>query len=150
MNKIAAILLCAALAGCQTEAPTASGSPEITVSGRPEQVKPAVVNAALNRGMKMKGDTAYQATFERPWGGTVGSHLVGTMLSSDMSPAVERMTFSFADTGSGTRVVLDRYMVRAGAYGKEQITLANGAAPGLEPVQATLDQIAAALPPARR
>lgn len=144
-SALAALLL----AGCQTDAATPSGSPEITVSGRPDQVKPAVVNAALNRGMKMRGDTAYTATFERPWGGTAGSHLVGTMLSSDLSPAIERMTFSFAEAGSGTRVVLDRYMVRAGRYGKEQITLANGAAPGLEPVQATLDQIAASLPSRR-
>lgn len=151
MRLALATIAALALVGCQTNAnPTASGSPEITIAGRPEQVKPAIVNAALNRGMKLKGDTAYQATFERPWGNTVGAAVVGALISSDASPAVERMTFSFTEVPAGTRVVLDRYMVKTGSFGREQVSLANGPAPGLEPVQTTLDQISSSLQVARR
>jgi hypothetical protein len=60
------------------------------------------------------------------------------------------MTFSFAQVPAGTRVVLDRYMVRTGSFGREEVSLANGPAPGLEPVQTTLDQMAGSLQIARR
>lgn len=151
MRMMLAAIAALTLTGCQTNgSPTASGSPEITVSGRPEQVKPAIVNAAMNRGMKLKGDTLYQATFERPWGSTVGSIVVGALISTDAGAVVERMTFSFAQVPAGTRVVLDRYMVRTGSFGREEVSLANGPAPGLEPVQTTLDQMAGSLQIARR
>lgn len=146
-----AIVGALALAGCQTDAPTASGSPEITVTGaRPEQVKPLLLNSALNRGMKLRSDTTYQLTFERPWGGAVQSALVGALISTNAGNVTERLSFSIAEANGGTRVVLDRYMVKVGSFGREDVTLANGPAPGLEPVQATLDQMAPSMQPNHR
>lgn len=144
---ITVFLVAMTLAGCQTDSspPTASGSPEITVTGaKPEQVKPRLVNAAMNRGLKLKNDTAYQITFERPWGGAAGSAIVGALISTDAGPVVERLTFSIADTGDGTRVVLDRYMVKSGRFGREDVSPANNGL-GLDPLQTVLDGIAPSL-----
>lgn len=151
MRRAAILALAAILANCQTDAPTASGSPEITVPGaRPEQIKPLLLNSALNMGMKLRNDTPYQLTFERPWGGAVQSAVVGALLSTNAAGATERLSFSITETGGGTRIVLDRYMVKVGSFGREDATLANGPAPGLEPVQATLDRMAHSLQPDRR
>jgi hypothetical protein len=102
---------------------------------------------ALNRGLKMRGDTAYQVTFERPWGNQVGAAIVGALISTDASSVVERLTFSIAEAGNGTRIVLDRYMVKVGKFGREDVSLANGPAPGLDRLQATLDEMAPSLTP---
>jgi len=137
------------LTGCQTDAPaTASGSPEVTISGvTPEQVKPQIVSGALNRGLKLKSDSAYQLTFERPWGGQVGAALVGTLVSTDGSAAVERLTFSIADVGGSTRIVAERYMVKIGSFGREVVNPANNGL-GLEPLQSVLESVTASVRPA--
>jgi hypothetical protein len=135
------------LAGCQTDQrPTASGSPEITIAGaKSDQVKPLIVNAGMNRGMKLKNDTPYQITFEQPWGGSVAS---AALADAMVGASLERLTFSVAESGTGTRVVLDRYMVRA-RYGREEVSPANNGL-GTESLQAILDSMAPSLQPARR
>ncbi len=145
MRRVAMVAVCLALAGCQTETASPSGSPEVTLRGvKPAQVKPQIVNAALNSGLKLRGDSDYQLTFERPWGGVVGSVAVGALLSTNAAPAVERLAFSIADTGTGTRVVLDRYMVKVGSFGREDVNPANNGL-GLEPLQTTLDKVTAGI-----
>jgi hypothetical protein len=137
-----------ALAGCQTEgAGTASGSPEITIPGaRPDQVKPRIVGAMMNSGARLKSDSDYLMVFERKWGNAVASATVGILLNSDGSDTMEQLHFSIADTGSGTRVVLDRYMTKVGAFGRESksTTPANNAI-GLDSLQGTLDAMAPTL-----
>jgi hypothetical protein len=56
----------------------------------------------------------------------------------------ERLVFSMSDGGSGTRVVLDRYMVRTSRGGKEYVTPANYA-PDAEKLQDILDSVAPSL-----
>src|SRR5437764_9169032 len=92
---------------------TASGSPEIIVSGaRPETVKPKIINAVLDLGMTLKNDTPIEVTAERPWKMTPESGVVTLLPDLDGSAVVERRTFSMTDSSGGTRVMLDRYMVR--------------------------------------
>ncbi len=140
MRWVFAVALAVGLSACQTDTPTASGSPEVTLRGlKPQQVKPQVVTAALNNGLRLTGDTEYQLTFERPWGGLVGQAIVGPLISAN-SKVSERLTFAMADVGGGTRVVADRYMVKVGAFGREEANPAN-MAPGLEPLQTTLEKV---------
>ena len=143
---IAALLMALALVGCQTDtSTTASGSPEITVRGtRPEAVKPKIINAALDLGMTLKHDTPIEVTVERPWDVNSRSAIVGPLANLDGSSLIERLTFSIADSGGGTRVVLDRYMVRVSKQGKEYISLANNS-PGTEKLQDILDSVAPSL-----
>ncbi len=147
--RIAAIAALAALslAGCQTDTrPSASGSPEVTITGaRPEQVKPLIVNAGLNRGFKLKNDTPYQITFEQPWGGSLVSQAVGDAM---IGASLERLTFSVAEISGSTRVVLDRYMVRQ-RYGREEVSPANTYL-GTESLQGILDSMTPSLQPVRR
>jgi hypothetical protein len=145
MRILGMLLLSASLAGCQTAGqPTASGSPETTIAGaRPEQVKPLLVNAAMNRGLKLKTDTAYSITFERPWGGSLASQALADAM---VGVTVERLTFSVAETpDGGTRVVVDRYSVKQ-RYGREEASPANNGL-GAENLQAMLDQMAPSLSP---
>jgi hypothetical protein len=147
MSKIAAIIgFSLLLTGCQTDGPpTASGSPEITIAGaRPEQVKPRIVSAMMNSGVRLKSDSAYLLVFERKWGNAIASSIIGVVRNSDGSDTMENLNFSIADVGTGTRVVLDRYMVKIGGFGRESTTQANNAI-GLDSLQATLDQMAPAL-----
>lgn len=131
------------LAGCQTATPTASGSPEVTIRGvPPDRAKPQIVNAILNQGLRIRNDTAYQIITERKWGGHAGAALAGALITNDASDVIERLSFSIAEANGGTRVVLDRYMVRYPGTGRESVTPANGTV-YLDNLQATLDAIAA-------
>jgi hypothetical protein len=107
---------------------------------KPDQVKPQLVNAVINDGGRLKSDSPYLVVFERPWGNAVGAVVVGALLSADASGAVERLSFSIADTGDGTRVVADRYMVKVGSFGREDVNPANNGL-GLEPLQSVLDRV---------
>ncbi len=133
----------ACLAACQTTtANTPSGRPEITLQGvKPERVKPQIVNAMINQGARLKSDSAYQLTFERPW----GQHgaVIGALLSADGSGAIERLTFSITDSGGGSRVVLDRSMVLIRGFGREDATPAGPNPPGMEPSQEVLEKAVA-------
>lgn len=142
MRFVAIALCCLMLGACQTDtAATASGRPEVTIKRlKPEQVKPQLVNAMLNDGGRLKGDSPYLVTFERPWGNAAGAALVGALLSADASSAVERLSFSIADAGDGTRIVVDRYMVKVGSFGREDVNPANNGL-GLEPLQSVLDRV---------
>ena len=146
MRVLLALSIAISLAGCQTNTPTtASGSPEITVTGaRPDQVKPQLVNAILNRGLRLRTDSPFQIVAERKWGGAGGAAVLGALLSSDASDVIERISFSIADTGAGTRIVADRYMVKYAGTGRETANPANNA-PGLDSLQGTLDAMAPAL-----
>lgn len=145
--RILLVLCCSALlVGCQTEgAGKASGSPEITVSGsKPEQVKARIVGAMMNSGARLKSDSAYLLVFERKWGNLLAASTIGVLRNSDGSDTMEQLHFSIADTGAGTRVVVDRYMTKVGAFGRESTTPANNAL-GLDSLQGMLDQMAPAL-----
>ena len=141
MRIFAAIFCGLLLTGCQTETATPSGRPEFTIAKlKPEQVKPQLVNAMLNDGGRLKSDTPYLVVFERPWGNVVGAAVVGALISTDASSAVERLSFSITNSGDGTRIVADRYMVRVGTFGREDVTPANNGL-GLEPLQSVLDRV---------
>jgi hypothetical protein len=143
---ITAMLFGLVLNGCQTDTmTTASGSPEVTVRGtRPETVKPKIINAAQDLGMTLKHETPIEVTLERPWQVNAGPNVVASLASLDGSSQLERFTFSVADSGGGTRIVLDRYMVRVSRQGKEYVSLANDA-PGAEKLQGILDSVAPSL-----
>jgi hypothetical protein len=142
MRFIAIAVCCLLLAGCQTESATPSGRPEVTIRNlKPDQVKPQLVNALLNDRARLKSDTPYLVVVERPWGNIVGAAVVGALVSADASSAIERLSFSIADTGNGTRIVADRYMVKVGTFGREDVNPANNAL-GLEPLQSVLDRVA--------
>ncbi|PSO30527.1 hypothetical protein [Bradyrhizobium sp. MOS002] len=143
MRFLTLLIVCTFLAGCQTDSSTPSGRPEVTIRNlKPDQVKSQLINAMINDGGRLKSDSPYLVTFERPWGNAVGAALVGTLISTDASSAVERLSFSIADTGAGTRIVADRYLVKVGSFGREDASPANNGL-GLEPLQQVLDRLAA-------
>lgn len=146
VQPIAVLFLLFGLPGCQTDTPTAaSGSPEIMVKGvRAEAVKPMIIAAALNQGMTLKSHTPIEVTVERPWEITAAKGITAPLVDLDGTSRTERLTFSMADSGSGTRIVLDRYMVRTSRPGKEYVSPANDA-PGLEKLQTILDAVAPSL-----
>ena len=94
--------------------------------------------------MTPKNDTPIEVTAERPWKMTPESGVVTLLPDLDGSAVVERRTFSMTDSSGGTRVMLDRYMVRTSRLGKEYVKPANNA-PGLEKLQAMLDSVAPSL-----
>ena len=102
-------------------------------------MKPQLVNAMLNDGGRLKSDTPYLVVFERPWGNVVGAVVVGGLISTDASSAVEKDVL-ITDSADGTRIVADRYMVRVGTFGREDVTPANNGL-GLEPLQSVLDRV---------
>ena len=126
MRKFALVIACAVLTGCQTESATPSGRHEVTIqSMNPDQAKPKLVNAMLNDGRRLKSETPYQVVFEKPWGNVVGAAVVGALVSTDASSAVERLSLYIAEVDGGTRIVADRYMVKVGAFGREDVNPAN-------------------------
>ncbi|WP_298876821.1 hypothetical protein [uncultured Bradyrhizobium sp.] len=142
MRILALLIFCACLAGCQTDSATPSGRPEVTIRNmKPEQVKPQLINAMINEGGRLRNDSTYLVTFERPWGNAAGAALVGALVSTYGASAVERLSFSIADAGNGTRIVVDRYMVTVGYFGREDASPANNGL-GLEPLQQVLDRVA--------
>jgi hypothetical protein len=146
LRPIAMLCLAFALPGCQTDtSTTASGSPEIIVNGaRPESVKPKIINAVLDLGMTLKNDTPIEVTVERPWKVTPEPGVITSFAELDGPAIVERLTFSLTDSSGGTRVTLDRYIVRTSRLGKEYVKPANNA-PGVEKLQAILDAVAPSL-----
>jgi hypothetical protein len=146
IQPVAVLFLLFALPGCQTDtSTTASGSPEIIVRGaRSESVKPKIIGAALDLGMTFKNDTAIEVTVERPWETSTRSDVMPPLANLEGTPTAERLVFSVSDSGIGTRVVLDRYMVRTSRVGKEYVTPANNA-PDAENLQNILDSIAPSL-----
>ena len=142
--RIIPVLALAALAaGCQTASNTPSGSPEVTISGvRPDQAKSRLVNHMTNAGMRLKTDTAYSMTFERPWPNKAAAAAIAILVTSDISEPVERVSVSISDAPGGTRIVADRYMVKYAGTGREQVNPANNA-PGLESLQNTLNSLSA-------
>jgi hypothetical protein len=133
------------LAGCQTDTPTASGSPEVTIRGvRPDQAKPQLVNAILNKGLRIKSDSPYQIVTERQMGGIGGAAVLGALLTSDASDVIERFSFSIAEAGGGTRIVLDRYMVKYPGTGRES-AIQNNKSIAADNLQATLDSLTAGI-----
>ncbi len=107
----------------------------------PDQAKPKLVNAMLNDGRRLKSETPYQVVFEKPWGNVVGAAVVGALVSTDASSAVERLSLYIAEVDGVTRIVADRYMVKVGAFGREDVNPANNGL-GLEPLQQVLDRAA--------
>ena len=135
-----AFVFCAALAlaGCRKgSAPTASGSPEITVSGvRADQVKGAIVHRMMNSGLRIKNNSAYSLVFEGRW----PNEIANVLLMTGYGDPVERVSFAIAETSGGTRVVADRKLVSNAGSGFERSTSANNA-PGTKDLQLVLDEI---------
>jgi hypothetical protein len=133
-------LFCAYLAGCQTDSSASSGHLEVTIQNMmPEQVKPQLVNAMINEGGRLRNDSTYLVTFERPRGDAASAALIGALVSTEGVSAIERLAFSIAEARNGTRIVVDRYMVTVGSFGREDIRPANSF--GLEPLQHVLDRV---------
>jgi hypothetical protein len=140
-QPVALLVLLFALQSCQTDtSTTASGSPEIIVRGaRPEAVKPRIIDAAFGLGLTLKNDTAIEVTMERPWETKARGDLLPPLANLE-GASVERLVFSMTDSGSGTRVVLDRYLVRTSRVGREFVTPANFV-PDAEKLQDILDSV---------
>jgi hypothetical protein len=101
---IFAALACLMLGACITSgAQTPSGSPEIVVRGaKPDRVKAALVNAALNRRLQMKSDSTNMVVFERETSNAAASILLSTRMSG---APVDRMSFTLVEIPEGTRIV---------------------------------------------
>jgi len=132
MKTAVAFLPLFLLGGCQMGSqPTASGSPEITVQQqKPDQVRLKLVNLLLSQGRRLniRGNSSYQVEFERKRAGDV----------------IERLSFSMAEIGTGTRIVVDRYIVRYSLSGRESTDPANNV-PSLDDLQTMLDNMLPAL-----
>ena len=104
IRVVLALAAALALGGCMTTAVnTPSGSPEATVRGaKPDKVRTAIMNAALNRGLRMKSDSANMLVFERPTTNVAADILLSTRAGG--SPA-DRMRFTLVEIPEGTRVV---------------------------------------------
>ncbi len=140
---VAALVLMPLLAGCATqEGPrTASGSPEVTITGaRAEQVKPAIVNAMLNSGLRIKSDTTYNIVFEKQDTNMASAIIFGT----GYGPPVHRVTFAVAEVPGATRIVADSATFSNAGTAFERRGPAFPEFPP-ERLQAMLDEIAVSL-----
>ncbi|MCB1499942.1 MAG: lipoprotein [Bauldia sp.] len=141
MRKLlVAILLVAAVAGCQTaQVTTASGRPEITVPGPPEKIKPLVLNAALNRKFTIKSDTPYTLVIEQP----STDFATNLLLGSQWNPTVNiRLTLTFVPVGGDTRIVAEQVAVTNPGTGAERLTPLTGQK-AIDGVQAWLNEFKA-------
>ena len=134
------------LVGGLTQTPqTASGSPEIVVRGaKPDRVKAALVNAALNRHLRMKSDSANMVVFERETTNIAASVLLSTRMSG---APVDRMSFTLVDVPEGTRVVAFGGFVSNAGTGFEQGNTGASAPAFNDELNSILAEISASAPP---
>jgi hypothetical protein len=132
--------------GCMTAgsgAPqTASGSPEVTMRGvAPDRAKAALMNAVLNRGLRVKSDTTYSLVVEQPTRNTAASILNTT--NSGVAP-VERVSFAITPIAGGTRIVADSsFVTKPGTAFEENTPNSAWKAYGPAELQALLSEAAA-------
>ncbi len=109
MRLIGMVFLALLCTGCQTDKmATASGSPEVTIANaRPDQIKPAIVSAMLNTGLRIKADSQYNIVFEK----REENLFVGVFFGTGYGPPVHRVSFAIAEVPGGTRVVADSAII---------------------------------------
>lgn len=109
---ILAALLLPALAACQSTAArtsTASGRPEVTISGKPlPAIKGALLSRMLDNGYRVTRDDASTLTVEKEASGVLAPLLLSTPAGG--SPNV-RIVYTFAEIGWATRVVADMAII---------------------------------------
>lgn len=129
------------MAACaNTEHRTPSGSPEVTILGvRPEQVKPALVNLALNKRLRIKSDSPYLLVVEKETQNIAASILLASRYDTSV---IERTSFSVAEVPGGTRVVADSTFITNSGSAFERPSIGRAALNTPE-LQAFLDELAA-------
>lgn len=128
--------------GCMTSgsAPTASGSPEVTMRAPPDRAKAALMNVVLNRGLRVKSDSAYSLIVEQETKSTAARVLTAT----DSSTPVERVSFNIAPVAGGTRIVADSsYVTKPGTAFEQQVPNSAWKVFGPAQLQSLLDEAAA-------
>lgn len=145
MRRAATILAAmTALCGCATAPPiqTASGSPEVTIPGASaEKIKPVIINAMLNRRLRIKSDTPYSIVVEKQTEDFTTQLLLGTAYG----PPIERVTFAIAEIAGGTRIVADASMVSNAGTAFERQTFGQHGSLNGPALQSLLDEIAASV-----
>jgi hypothetical protein len=140
MRIFGIVALCAALAGCQTDAQapmTASGKPEVTIKAPTTAIKARLLSLAMDRRFSVTKDTEYLLQIEKPTENIGAAILLGSKY--DSTPA-ERIVFTFAPVGDSVRVVAASMFVTNPGSGFEQITPVN-AGEGINQTQAGLQEI---------
>lgn len=146
MRIICAIVLAALCAGCVTVEPphTASGRPEVTIAGAsPDKVKPQLVNVMINDGYRITRDTPYEITFDKPVQNIAVAVLMGSKY--DAQPNI-RVSYSFAQLGSDTRVIGDIAIVTNPGSAFERRTPINAGVDSSD-IQILLDEVRGKLDP---
>jgi hypothetical protein len=144
MRIFGIVALCAALAGCQTDArapSTASGKPEVTIKATTGAVKAGLLSLAMDRQFNVTKDTEYRLQIEKPSDNLGAAILLGSKY--DSTPA-ERYVFTFAPNGDSVRVVVSSMFVTNPGSAFEQLTPINAGA-GVDKTQATLLELKSSL-----
>ena len=146
MRIVTILALTAFCAGCTApvQHATSSGKPETTIAGTtPEKVKPLIVNRMLSAGYRITRDTQFEIAFDAPVKNVAAQVLLGSRYDSQPNA---RVSYSFASTGTETRVVADIAIITNPNSGFERRTEMNQAADSVQ-VQNILDAVRAALEP---
>jgi hypothetical protein len=128
VRQFAAIWLLATLCGCAAPVQhgTASGKPEVTISNTTQDiVKPLVVNRMLSAGYRITRDTQFELAFDAPVQNVAAQVLLGSKYDSQPNA---RVSYSFASTGTGLRVVADIAIITNPGSGFERRTEMNQSA----------------------
>jgi hypothetical protein len=123
-------------------AQTPSRSPEVTVKAAPDRAKVALMNAVLNRGLRVKSDSTFSLVVEQETRSGVGQVLSA---GSGAAKPVERVSFAITAVAGGTRIVADSsYVIKPGTAFEENTPNSAWKVFGPAELQALLNEVAAA------
>jgi len=111
MRYLVSLALALSCTACTAVPPpaTASGKPEVTIAdASPDKVKPALVNQMVNAGFRITKDTSYELSFDKPTQNLAAAVLLGSKYDAQPN---ERVSYTFAPSGTSTRVIADIAMI---------------------------------------